>query len=735
MNNYIVERKISLSREGRIFKLTFPYSQDLVEKVRLLPYSKFDPETKSWSCEVSLESVDILRKWFLTEGLTDKSVDEIVDPSEVLHSSGLATIRPGSLRRPYLIVFATRSDNLYARFKSIFGAQWDKKSSAISYPSSSAIALLELVKEGILSDPDKLLNPSELTVHFDSRDGKFTIVGDVRADQAFKLKFPNFDIISLWREKGIDVTFADSLTEEIYNGELYREKELQPIGLLKPLFSYQAQSVAIATKRSGFAIWDQPGLGKTAQAIGWAFQLLINQKEADRAIIVTPGAIKTQFMREIKEFTGHDDILVIDGDKKKRLAQYQMADKYRWIILNYDLLHLDYKYIQPLVTRQLLIADEAHRIKGRSSKRGVAMRALASKAYRRLALSGTPIENNPSEWYTIMNGFVVPGIFGSPIEFLNRYSYPGRFGGFEGARNLDELKVRSEIHYIRHLKKDVVSQLPPLQVTNQILDPDDKYAYALKLAHRDAKSEIELSALEKSLSADFSDTDNIESGASMTATTMLRIMCSSPKLIYLSDSPSAKALCEAGLIPDIDGPKLDHIRVLAKEYQDNNERLILFTSFRKMADLIAERFETDGIRYVIFTGSTNKLNRELAVLKFTSKDSGDNTSPTVFIATDAAAEGLNLGKECSTVVNFDLSFRPSVMIQRGNRIHRVDGDISRRYRVINLTIAKTLEEGILASIGIKADLADAILGEQGTRVSTTGRSPRKILLDAITAAE
>jgi SNF2 family DNA or RNA helicase len=154
-----------------------------------------------------------------------------------------------------------------------------------------------------------------------------------------------------------------------------------------------------------------------------------------------------------------------------------------------------------------------------------------------------------------------------------------------------------------------------------------------------------------------------------------------------------------------------------------------------MADLIAERFETDGIRYVTFTGSTNKLNRELAVLKFTSKDTGDNTSPTVFIATDAAAEGLNLGKECSTVVNFDLSFRPSVMIQRGNRIHRVDGDISRRYRVINLTIAKTLEEGILASIGIKADLADAILGEQGTRVSTTGRSPRKILLDAITAAE
>jgi SNF2 family DNA or RNA helicase len=73
------------------------------------------------------------------------------------------------------------------------------------------------------------------------------------------------------------------------------------------------------------------------------------------------------------------------------------------------------------------------------------------------------------------------------------------------------------------------------------------------------------------------------------------------------------------------------------------------------------------------------------------------------------------------------------MIQRANRIHRIDSDINRRYRIINLTLAKTIEEGILASIGIKADLADAILGEEGTRTSTTGRSSRKIFLEAISS--
>lgn len=731
MINFILERKISLSREGNIFKLTFPYSADLVCKVKELPYVKFDPETKSWSCEVTIESVELLRKWFIEEGLTDKSVDSLVNENENISTAGLATIRAGSSKRPFVVVFATRNENLYAKFKSIFGAQWDKKFSGITYPPTASVALLELVNEGILSDPSKLLTPSMLTIHFDSRFGTFHVSGDPRANIAFQLKYPNFDMVSKWRDKNIEVSFADPLSEEIYYGELNRNNLLNPVGLLKPLFDYQARSVAIATKRTGFAIWDQPGLGKTAQAIGWAFELIINLKSADRAIIVTPGSIKTQFKREIYNFTGHKDVLVIEGDKNNREKLYSTAKDYRWIILNYDLLHLDFKHILPIVNGQLLIADEAHRIKNRSSKRGIAMRSLSQKAQRRLALSGTPIENNPAEWYTIMNGFVVPGIFGSPIEFLNRYSYPGRFGGFEGARNLDELRARSQMHYIRNLKKDVATQLPILQVNNQILDPDEKYANALKLAHRDAKNEIEEKAFERSFSVDFTNIENHESGAAMTATSMLRLMCSSPKLLHLSDSISAKVLCEAGLIPDIDGPKLDYFRSLAKEYQRNNERILLFTSFRKMAKLIAQRLDEDSIPYVLYTGESSTKEREKAIIAFTTVNNHVDNNPVVFIATDAAAEGLNLGKECSTIVNFDLSFKPSVMIQRANRIHRIDSDPNRRYRVINLTLAKTLEEGILQAIGNKADLSDAILGEVGTRLSTTGRNPKKILQDVL----
>ena len=361
------------------------------------------------------------------------------------------------------------------------------------------------------------------------------------------------------------------------------------------------------------------------------------------------------------------------------------------------------------------------------------MRQLAQKAARRLALSGTPIENNPGEWYTLMNNFVVPGVFGSPMEFFNRYSYPGRFGGFEGARNLGELRDRSKPHYIRHVKSEVATHLPPLLVKNMVLDPDERLGTALKQAHRDAQIEIAEAAKDKRKLGvlDGEAADEIETGAAMTAVGMLRLMCSSPRLVWQSEAPAAQALCSAGLVPEIDGPKLDELRLLAAEMQAAGERLVVFTAFRSMAHLIAERLKEDGIRFVLFTGETSSAERDKAVAAFTTAGTETDPGPTIFLATDAASEGLNLGRCCSTLVNFDLSFKPSTLIQRANRIHRVDGDTTKRYLVINLTLARTIEEGILKLVGAKADLSDAILGEHGSRKNTTGRGGRNVFEQAL----
>jgi superfamily II DNA or RNA helicase len=728
-----LERPIFLTREGEVLKLSFSYEPKLVERVKTLPFASFDSETRSWAVAITKQSVSVLRTWFMNEGLTDVCVDELVGADEDIRDAADSVLRRGSLKRPFLVQMGTRSDVLFNRLRGLPGAQWEKSAQAMSYPPGAAAALGELVTRGVLDDPDQLLRPSDITVMFDVRVGKFKINGDVRAQQAFDMHFPVRDVVTAWQEKGFDVGFSDPFAEEVYRGEVARSTELYPEGLREKLFAYQAQSVAVAVERNGFAVWDAPGLGKTAQAIAWGHELIVNRKEAERCVIITPGAVKTQFGREITRFTGHTDVVVIDGDKKKRDRLYAEAESARWVVLNYDLLHLDFKKIVALVNGQLLVADEAHRLKGRASKRGQAARQLAQKAVRRLALSGTPVENDPAEWFTLMSGFVVPGVFGSPMEFFNRYSYPGRFGGFEGARNLGELRDRSKPHYIRHRKEDVAKHLPPLRVQNFIIDPDEKLAAALKRAHRDAQEEIaDAARSEKAFNLlDEGEQDTVQTGAAMTAVGMLRMMCASPRLVWQSESESAKALCEAGLIPDVDGPKVDEIRVLAAQMQENGERLVVFTGFRSMADLVAERFKADGIRYVLYTGSTSTKDRDIAATAFTTPGTDAAPGPTVFLATDAAAEGLNLGKCCSTLVNLDLPFKPSTLIQRGNRIHRVDGDPSKRYLVINYTMARTVEEGIIRLIGAKADLSDAILGEAGSRRATTGRQGRSVFEEAI----
>lgn len=722
-------KRIGLTREGETLRLVFPYDPAIVEKVRALPYARFDQDSRSWQVDLTKQAVETLAAWYSRDGLVDVYIHDLLEEGEEPDDAAPATLRPGSGRRPYLVLLAHRDDSMFARLRAIPGAQWEKKVQGLSYPPGAVTSLQELRDRGQLSDPGKLLQPAEIVVTHDVRTGRFVVRGDERAAEAFRRNFPGRDIVSTWQERGFDVAFSDTFSEEVYRSELARGSELHPEGLREPLFPYQARNVAVAVTRTGFAVWDQPGLGKTATAIGWAWELMNNRNEARRCIIVVPGAVKTQFAREITRFTG-DTVTVIDGDRKQRERQYTEAKEARWVVLNYDLLHLDHDNIEALARGALIVADEAHRLKNRTSKRTKAMRTIARGAVRRLALSGTPVENNPGEWYTLMNGFVVPGLFGNPADFLGRYCYPGRFGGYEGARNLKELSERSRPHYIRHLKNDVARHLPPLIVENVVLDPDDRLAAALRRAHQDAAAEIAEAAKDRRKLGllDGEIADEIESGAAMTAVGMLRLLCSSPRLLEQSGSDAAEALRRAGLNPDSDGPKLDELRERAAQMQQAGERAVVFTSFRTMAELIAARMDEDGIRYVLYTGSSSSKQREDAVARFTTP--GDD-GPTLMIATDAASEGLNLGRCCSTLINFDLAFKPSTMIQRANRIHRVDGDPERRYRVTNLTLARTIEEGIIRLVGEKADLSDAILGEAGSRRATTGRSGRNVFETAL----
>lgn len=728
-------RPVYLTREGGVFKISFRYHPEIVAAVRALPGARFDGDSKTWTCAVCTQSVEALREWYLN-GWCDVSVDTLCPPGEKIGAAKPAVLRAGTLRRPYQVVVNIRSEDLYARLRAVVGASWDKKSATLSYPPSAVAALIELVDRGVLDDPDNILRPAEIVVAYDSRTGKFSVRGDTRAEAAFLKSFPKHDVMGIWKSRGVDAAFADSFTEEIYRGERVRSGDgLQPEGLTIELYPYQAQSVALACERSGLGVFHEMGLGKTAVAIATGLELCVNRKEIERVVCVVPGSVRTQWRREIERFTKCEDVVVVDGDKKKRTAAYKAAKEARWLIVNYDVLHTDLALIGPLVAGSLLIIDEAHRIKSPTAKRTKAVRTLAAKAGRRLALSGTPIENDPGEWYSVISGFVQPGCFGSPIDFLSRYSYPGRFGGFEGARNLSELRERSRIYYVRSTKREVAKHLPPLRVQNQSLDVDTAYANALRVAHRDARDEIKRSALERATKRgdvggvlDGLVYEEVETGAEMTAVGMLKLLCCSPRLLWRSEAAAAKALCEAGIVPDEDGPKLDELRLIVAELQTSGERCVVFTSSRRMVDLVAERFTEDGIRYVTYTGETTSADRDAAVEAFCTKGSDEKPAPTVFLATDAGGEGLNLGRECSLLINLDIPWTPGRLTQRSARIHRLDGE-HLSYLVLNLTLRGTIEEGILRLVERKADLADAIFGEAGGRKRATGRGGKQAIFE------
>jgi SNF2 family DNA or RNA helicase len=729
------DRPVALTREGPVLRLAFAYNPELVSLVKRLPYAHYDDRgTKSWTVQLCTQTVHGLR-WMYAKGMVDRSVDDLLEPDETVEPCPPALLRRGSLRRPYVVSTAVRDQVLFAKLSSLSGAVYSKHNFALTYPDLAACALREFIDRGIIADPERLLTPDAIVVAFDPRDGEFKVWGDKRAQAAFDDAFPEFDVEAIWRERGMGVQFLNTLSQELYRGELARVGPgIQPSGLALDLFEHQRRNVAMAVERSALPILDEPGVGKTPSGIGAAAELL-TRGLVERAVIVVPGSVRSQWAKEIARFMGmpvdrygrpsRQDVVVVTGTPAQRTAAYEAAQTAQWLIVHYDVISSDLKQIEPLANDAVVVLDEAHRIKNPKAARTKAVRKLGLRAERRILLTGTPVETDPGEWFSLMSGFALPGIFGSYEEYGGRYQHPGAFGGYEGSRNRREMAARSRRLFVRHTKAQVAPHLPPLLVEPLLLDPDEKLAAAFRRAYRLARDEIRMDALERRGKAvdghllDEKDWTQVQTGADMTAYGLLRMMASSPRLVHLSQSPAAQALVAKKLVPDTDGPKLDELRELAAQMQDNGQRLVVFTSFKKMAELICERFDTDGVRWVRYTGDTSMRVRDEIQTAFNTPPTEGEPGPTVFVATDAAAEGLNLGRVCTTLVNFDLPWTPTRLIQRSNRIHRIDGT-GLSYRVINLLLAGTVEPAILQVLEGRADLQDAYLSESGGRDRSVG---------------
>lgn len=231
------------------------------------------------------------------------------------------------------------------------------------------------------------------------------------------------------------------------------QKEVDRSRLPKELYEYQIRGVEFLEALDGTGgIFDDQGIGKTAQAISYAKL----HPELNSVLIVCPATLKINWQREIYKWTGENSY-IISGTQGQPL----LKNIYRYFIINYDIL---FHHIVTLISMnfQLLIGDEVQAISNPKAKRTKAFISLARIIPKRILLSGTPMRNNAGNFFTSLS-IIAPKEFTNRWKFLNRYMqsvYNGFTWVFKGSQNEEELHARIAPYIIRRTKKEVLPQLP-----------------------------------------------------------------------------------------------------------------------------------------------------------------------------------------------------------------------------------------------------------------------------------
>jgi superfamily II DNA or RNA helicase len=456
----------------------------------------------------------------------------------------------------------------------------------------------------------------------------------------------------------------------------------KPKGLKATLRPYQEQGLSwlrfIHEISSGGVLADDMGLGKTLETIALLLSLKNDAKdEALRALIVAPTSVVTNWVREIERFAPALTTALWHGAGRR--DQTDELENSNVIITSYALLRRDIDLLKKL-RLDYAILDEAQAIKNPLSATAQAAKELA--ATRRLALTGTPIENRLSEIWSIFD-FVSPGLLGPLPKFEERYARPIEQGNSERAARL-----RSIIHpfILRRTKMEVAKDLPPKLEVDKIVDmaPDQKaiYLQVLREVRAQVMGEVEKAGMAKS---------HIHILAGLTK---LRQAACDPRLLGLPREFSHD-----------DSGKLDAMRELVQEVEAGGHKVLIFSQFVSMLKLICAALDEDKIRYEYLDGST--VDRPERIERFQQ----DPTIPVFLISLKAGGTGLNL-TAADTVIHFDPWWNPAVEDQASDRAHRIGQ--KKVVTVYRLVAAGTIEEKILQLKQRKKDLVNSVLSEDQT---------------------
>jgi len=446
-------------------------------------------------------------------------------------------------------------------------------------------------------------------------------------------------------------------------------------GLRATLYPYQVEGVSFLIGNGRALLADDMGLGKTLQAIA-ASHHLISEGTAARVLVLCPASLKTQWAREIERFTGHD-VQVIQGAALTRREQWHRRATFT--IANYELLLRDHEQIQASLAPDVLVLDEAQRIKNWRTRTADLVKRLRTRfAY---VLTGTPLENRLEDLYSLMQ-VVDPRILGPLWRFHADFHVLDDRGHVLGYRNLGELRRRLSSVLLRRDRRLVRDQLP--ERIQQQLD-------------------VPLTKLQR----DVHD-DAVDSARRIAAIRHRRPLTPSEKLRLLQSLQRARMVCDSlGLVDKetVGSPKLDELRRLLDENVVGTRRkVVVFSEWERMTAAAADVARDLGLGVLRLHGGVPSSKRGDLIQRFETDDRAQ-----VFLSTDAGGVGLNL--QCaSLLINLDLPWNPAVLEQRIARIHRLGQ--TETAHVLLLVAENSYESAVGTLLKGKAELFAASVGDE-----------------------
>lgn len=448
-----------------------------------------------------------------------------------------------------------------------------------------------------------------------------------------------------------------------------------PSGLHGKLRDYQKTGFkwlkSLASYGLGGVLADDMGLGKTLQVLTF----ILSEKEQDPtpSLVVAPTSLVYNWQDEALKFAPGLKVAVISGQQSARLEQLSAIDQADLVVTSYALIKRDIELYENRNFKYCFL-DEAQHVKNPNTLNAQSVKKINAKSY--FALTGTPIENTLTELWSIFD-FVLPGYLGTHKSFSKRFEVP--IVKNDDKQALRELSRHIKPFILRRMKKTVLKELPEKiesKMTNEMTDEQTKlYQAWLLQAKAELDNEIEANGFAKSQIKILS------------LLTRLRQICCHPSL-FIDNYQGGSG-------------KLDMLQEIVKDAISGGHRILLFSQFTGMLNLIKQELDAQGFSYHYLDGSTKAEDRMKLVHSFNSGDKA-----IFLISLKAGGTGLNL-TGADMVIHYDPWWNPAVEDQATDRAYRIGQKNS--VQVYKLITKNTIEEKIYTLQQKKKEMIDTLI--------------------------